>query len=164
RAKRAHMPDTSAHDVLNSLTAHIAVLDESGVIVAVNEAWKRFAIDNLLQDAGFCVGKNYLAICEQSCASDAGGTANSALAGLRSILRGETDVFTIEYPCHSPDEERWFCLRATRCAGARTAVVVSHENITLRRKSEDALRETERTLRQVLQQLEQALARERILS
>ena len=147
------MLETFAHDVLNSLTAHIAVLNERGVIIAVNEAWKRFAIDNVLQDTRFCIGTDYLAVCERSMPTDPDGTANAALDGLRAIMRGETDVFSIEYPCHSPAEERWFCLRATRPSGTRSGVVVAHENITLRRKSENALRETERMLRHVLETL-----------
>jgi hypothetical protein len=30
-------------DILNSLTSHVAVVNSAGVIVAVNEAWKRFS-------------------------------------------------------------------------------------------------------------------------
>ena len=39
------MSDSFADDVLNSLTAHIAVLDAGGVIIAVNDAWRRSARD-----------------------------------------------------------------------------------------------------------------------
>ncbi|HEY9248860.1 MAG TPA: PAS domain S-box protein, partial [Rariglobus sp.] len=46
-------------DVLDSLSAHVAVLDESGVIVAVNEAWRRFARENGAGDTD-PVGRNYL--------------------------------------------------------------------------------------------------------
>lgn len=144
---------TTAADVLNSLTAHIAVLDERGVIVTVNEAWKRFAAENGGEEGACSCGADYLGVCERSAATDADGTARSVLDGLKALMRGEVSVFSLEYPCHSPVTERWFFLRATRCSGAAQAFVVSHEDITLRRQSENALRETERTLRQVLETL-----------
>jgi len=143
----------AAGDVLNSLTAHIAVLDARGTILAVNQAWERFATDNGGHDPSSYIGMDYLAVCERSAASDPDGTVQSALDGLRAVLRGEADSFLLEYPCHSPTEERWFCLRATRSSGTERLLVVAHENITLRRQSENALRETERTLRQILETL-----------
>ena len=38
--------ETLSRDVLNALTARIAVLDERGIIVDVNDAWSRFASDH----------------------------------------------------------------------------------------------------------------------
>jgi len=147
------MFEASAGDVLNSLTAHIAVLDGRGVIVAVNDAWKRFAIENGGQDSASYVGIDYLATCERSAANDQDGTVKAALNGLRAVMHGEADSFLMEYPCHSPAQERWFCLRATRSPGTDEVFVVAHEDITLRRQSENSLRETERMLRQVLETL-----------
>ncbi|HEX7136685.1 MAG TPA: hypothetical protein VF219_02515 [Vicinamibacterales bacterium] len=53
-----HRP--SAADVLNALTAHIAVLDRDSGIVLVNDAWTRFANENGGPSGAF-VGANYLA-------------------------------------------------------------------------------------------------------
>jgi diguanylate cyclase (GGDEF)-like protein len=142
---------TSAREILDSFTAEIAVLDGSGTIIAVNEAWKRFGAKNGGAVDG--IGADYPAVCERAVASDPTGTAQATLDGLRALMRGETESFTLEYPCHSPEEERWYCLRATRFAGAETAFVVAHEDISARRRSENALRETERTLREVLETL-----------
>ena len=50
--------------VLDSLSAHIAVLDESGTIVAINQAWRRFAEDNGGGDQRLLAGANYLTICQ----------------------------------------------------------------------------------------------------
>ncbi len=55
-----------ARSVLNSLTAHIAVLDTQGVIIAVNEAWRRFAQDNGALHSEAYLGANYLTVCEGS--------------------------------------------------------------------------------------------------
>ncbi len=48
--------------VLDSLTAEVAVLDRNGMIVAVNKAWRQFAVENggLPETTG--VGVNYLNI------------------------------------------------------------------------------------------------------
>jgi len=143
------MPNEFANDVLNSLMAHIAVLDERGVIIAVNDSWTRFAAENGARTSD--VGADYLAVCEQAAANDQ--TAKSALDGLRALLRGDTDAFSLEYPCHSPSAERWFAFRVVRASGGRNAFVAAHEDITLRRQSENALRETEQTLRHVLDTL-----------
>jgi hypothetical protein len=55
-----------AAELLNSLTMGVAVLDENGTIIAVNEEWKRFARENGGDDQAFYVGTNYLAICESA--------------------------------------------------------------------------------------------------
>ncbi|MBD3307580.1 PAS domain S-box protein, partial [candidate division KSB3 bacterium] len=49
---------------LNALSANIAILDETGTIVAVNAAWQRFGEANGLQWADYGIGRNYLEVCE----------------------------------------------------------------------------------------------------
>lgn len=130
--------------VLNSLQAHIAVLDREGNIVAVNEAWRRFSGDNGGAAAGTDVGANYLAVCDAS-AGDDGAGAREVLEGVRAVLAGERPSFRAEYACHSPDEERWFMLYAAPLPGGRGGAVVSHLLITDRKRAE---RHLERRARQ----------------
>lgn len=116
---------------LDSLTAHIAVLDEHGAIVAVNAAWRRFAQTE--DGSSDHVGSNYVRVCEAS--SDALGKA--VARELRKIIAGDREVFELEYPCHSPSAQRWFLLRAARYKGpGPVRVVVAHEDITDRRQAE----------------------------
>ena len=49
---------------LDSLSAHIAVLDGHGTIVAVNKAWRQFARESGYVGHDFGVGLNYLSVCE----------------------------------------------------------------------------------------------------
>ena len=132
--------------ILNALPAHIALLDTEGVILAVNEAWRRFASANVLQSNDFFVGQNYLGVCESAhgdCAED----ARSAADGIRQVLRGEAKEFALEYPCHSPTEERWFRLMVTPLSEHQmTGVVVMHVNVTDRRRTEKILRENQQRL------------------
>ena len=133
-----------ARSVLNSLTAHIAVLDAQGVIVAVNEAWKLFARENGGAETNAYLGVNYLAVCEESLRRGKDEAVAAALRGLRAVMKGKQSEFSLDYPCHSPGEQRWFILRATRFPGeGPVQLVVAHENITQRKQADRELRESE---------------------
>jgi diguanylate cyclase (GGDEF)-like protein/PAS domain S-box-containing protein len=45
----------------------------------------------------------------------------------------------MEYPCHSPAEQRWFLAKVTPFKSNRANVVVAHENITERKRTESKL-------------------------
>jgi PAS domain S-box-containing protein len=123
--------------ILGSLTAHIAVLDDQGTIVAINKAWERFARENGDPDlAHTCGGVNYLAVCRAASDSD---VARATLDGIEALLARTRDYFTIEYPCHSPDEERWFVLHATPLDDEQRGVVIAHENISVRKRAQEDL-------------------------
>jgi diguanylate cyclase (GGDEF)-like protein len=153
-----------ARDVLNALSANIAVLDAGGTIVAVNDAWIRFARTNDAKDEAFYVGADYLAICEAALLQTDDDVLQQTVRGLRAMLNGASNQFSIEYPCHSPFEQRWFHLRATRLQDpARPGIVVAHENITQRKRAEEILAATERELRRAKEEMEHA-SRELVLA
>ncbi|EGV27696.1 multi-sensor hybrid histidine kinase [Thiorhodococcus drewsii AZ1] len=135
-----------AQATLDSLTEHLAILDETGKILAVNRAWRTFAQANPPLSANVCEGANYLEVCEQAYGADS-EEAPSVAAAMRSILRGEQDDFTMEYPCHSPNEQRWFAMRVTRFIGTGPSrLVVAHLDITARRCAEETTRKANREL------------------
>ncbi|KAA0577226.1 PAS domain-containing protein [Azospirillum sp. Sh1] len=124
-------------NVLDSLPEHIAVTDRTGRIVMVNAAWQGFAQRNGAPAMERCgVGTNYLDVCLTPEAPEKDGIGRAVHDGLRRILDGEADDFTIEYPCHSADEQRWFLMHATRLNDHDGGIVVSHINITNRRLME----------------------------
>jgi len=113
---------------LDSLSAHIAVLDEQGEIIMTNRAWEAFSLAANCRPNG--AGTNYL-----SARDNAGDDPEAARAGagLRAIISGEQTQYSAEYPCHGPAGEAWFVLRAVRFDGPGDAcVVVSHEDVTER--------------------------------
>lgn len=143
---------------LDALSAHIAILDASGTIISVNRTWLEFAREN---GAGSNVneGANYLAVCDGAHGPASEGAAEMA-EGIRAIIRGDRDEFHLEYPCHSPDEQRWFHAKATNFTGTlNRRVVVSHENITERKLAEIEIREHDIELARTLQELKEAQAR-----
>lgn len=115
--------------VLDSLAANIAVLDPKGEIVAVNSSWQEFAAANHMHNSDIGVGTNYLAVCRSAKADP---NARAALEGILRVMKGQESSFYHEYPCHSPDVQRWFALRATPLIDYPNFVVVSHEDITER--------------------------------
>jgi PAS domain S-box-containing protein len=135
-------------EVIDSLPTHIAVLDRNGAITAVNAAWRRFALENgadwTMKSVG--VGANYLQVCQSAKGADE-PDGNAIRAGLSQILDGELDFFSIEYPCHSPTERRWFLMTAAPLKSKGAGAVISHLNITERRLIEEKLRESEEQFR-----------------
>ncbi|MBK9603594.1 MAG: PAS domain S-box protein [Anaerolineales bacterium] len=120
-----------ADELLDSLPAHIAILNSQGEIIDVNESWKQFARENDCSDSKFYVGVNYLAVCEQALQSEHDDTVEKTLRGIHAVFRGEENEFLLEYPCNSPTEARWFTVRAKHFEyKGETYVIVLHENIT----------------------------------
>ena len=122
-------PEPFARSALDSLSAHIAILEESGVIVLVNETWRKFAASNGAV-GNVAEGANYLRVCESAVGKQFVDAAAFA-EGIRSVLSGQREEFALEYPCHSPTEKRWFVGRVTRFPGdGPPRAVVAHEEIT----------------------------------
>ncbi|MBX7259195.1 MAG: PAS domain-containing protein [Candidatus Hydrogenedentes bacterium] len=128
--------------ILDALTEHIAVLDQNGVILTVNDAWVRFAEKNgPIDTADVGPGTNYLDVCAK--AADCGDRqARMALEGIQGILDGAIDSFSMEYPCHSPEEQRWFIISVTPIGEGFSGAVVVHTDITDRRIAEESLHQT----------------------
>ena len=135
-----------AEAVLNSLSAHIAILDEKGIILKTNRAWKEFAMSNHIQVRPDMIGVNYLNLCECAEGDDSENARNVA-RGIRKVIEGEEAEFVLDYPCHSPSEKRWFYMRVTPMTGpGPLRIVVSHENITALKLTEEALKKREAEL------------------
>ena len=134
----------------DALSGHIAVLDESSTILEVNEAWRRFADENQFTGAGYGVGARYLQDCEQTFPQ--GGEAAAYAKGINDVIAGRRTSFETEYPCHSPTEQRWFVMRVTRIQRpGPVRIVIVHDNITLRKRVEVALRESEAFNRSIIE-------------
>ncbi len=143
--------------ILDALSAHIAVLDERGTILEVNKAWLRFAEDNPPVKSNLAQGANYLAVCDAATGPFSQEATPFAHA-IRAVLNGQCEQITIEYPCHSPDEQRWFNGIVTRFVLDGTPyAVVAHENITQRKLAELSLRESEEKFHQLFEQSQDGL-------
>ncbi len=136
--------------ILDALPAHIALLDAQGIILSVNKAWHGFAITNVFHAPGHGIGLNYLEVCDRA-RGDFSAEAHQVAAGVRSVLGGTEKSFSIEYPCHSPAEQRWFLLIVTPLVeGRRSGAVVMHVNITERKQAQTNLSKSEAMLRGIM--------------
>ena len=124
---------------LDALPAHIALLDSRGIILGVNEAWRRFALDNGFPGESQGVGDDYLGVCAKACAHGC-EEAEAVAAGIRAVLSGAAERFEMEYPCHAESQRRWFRLMVTPLPGEpRSGAVVMHVDVTARRLAEERL-------------------------
>jgi len=147
--------DELALTVLNSLSAHIAILDKNGVILETNRAWRHFSVKSGMPEDHDDRGSNYLAVCEATKGSDA-GDAQKVAAGIRAVIGGELEEFLHDYPCHSEDGPHWYYMRAIRMSGdGPMRVVASHEEITALKLTEEALRKSQEELIEQKQSLEE---------
>jgi len=132
--------------VLNSVTAEIAVLDRDGLILTVNEAWLRYSQECAAEFGPGAnsteVGANYLATCQGVKADSAAGDDLSAQDGIRAVLDGRLPRFYLEYPCRSPQQQRWLSMSVTPLGGeALQGAVVSLEDISERIQMEKQVRD-----------------------
>ena len=115
--------------VVDSLAEHLAVVDAQGTITLVNAAWRRYAAAN--GDPSLAVsgpGSNYLRVTAQAALVDE--HARSAHDGLAAVLRGDLPLFTLRYPCHTPDRRQWFLMHVAAVGHPAAGAVVSHIDVT----------------------------------
>ena len=112
---------------LDAISAHVAILDEKGVILEVNAAWRQFAEDNGFSGTQYGIGMNYLDVCQR--ASDP--EARIAAEGIRAVMDQQQDEFYLEYPCCGPHSQRWYVMRVTRFVwDDDLRLIVAHQEIT----------------------------------
>ena len=126
--------------VLDAITEHIVVINEIGEIQYVNQSWAKFGTNNDCRIGADWSGVNYISECDRASAmgDDFGTKAGS---GIRSVINNGVPIFYFEYPCHSPEEKRWFMMRVTPLRASRgDYFVISHQNITERKLAEEEIR------------------------
>ena len=145
RQEAQHASEAFKQSVLDSIPSQIAVLDRHGVITAVNTSWRRFAPENGAQPAKpgqpvqqVEVGANYLAVCAAS-SGESAADGRETHAGILAVLEGRLPDFSLEYPCHSPEQQRWFITTVAPLGELGHGAVISRNDVTQRKLAELAL-------------------------
>jgi len=129
-------------NILNTLPANIALLDEKGIIIDVNDCWRHFAGQNSFIGSSHAIGENYIKVTAAAKGNEK-EDGKFVSMGIKSVLNKLTDSFEYEYPSHTNKEERWFRMIVTPLLEREQGgVVVMHLNITEQKKNAVALEAT----------------------
>jgi len=130
--------DRFLNSIMSSISEHIVVIDQAGMIQFVNKAWVVFSQANscLIEESGWW-RVNYLQVCDDSAAAgEEYGTV--AGEGIREVIKQSLSLFSLEYPCHSPEEKRWFMMKVTPFQlDGLDYCTISHQNVTDRKCAEE---------------------------
>jgi PAS domain S-box-containing protein len=122
--------------ILSSMPTSVAVLDDAGTIVAVNEFWRRWAQDDAAgAREGMLEGRNCLEIWRGR-SRDGVAHAEEIAEAIEGVLDGSRASFTGEYQSANADGRRWCALSVVPRVGPTHGAVVSLTDITQRRSAE----------------------------
>ena len=96
---------------LDALSAHVAVVDRNGNVVATNAAWRKFAEET--EPTSMCQRWGQLSAGMRCGCRARRSDAAIIASSLREVLSGGSYSWSHEYACHSPTEQRWFTCRIT---------------------------------------------------
>ena len=143
---------------MDTLSAHLCVIDEDGTIIAVNKAWNDFAMANPPVTANVSEGSGYLKVCD-AVHDDESVEAAGFARGIRSVISGELEEFSMIYECSSPTEQRWFIgkVRPFPESGYRR-FVIEHHNITDLKLAQNSLKAQQELLEELNRSLEKRVS------
>ncbi|HZM92553.1 MAG TPA: ATP-binding protein [Vicinamibacterales bacterium] len=121
--------------VLRSMRNAVAITDAEGVIIDANESWAAAERkhDPLRLD-GVALRRNYLE--QHRATAEHNQHAGRLVKGLELVLAGQRKLFEMEYVCGPPDQLRWFSLSIVPLWGEQRGAVITHSDITKRRREE----------------------------
>ena len=122
-------PETDLNATLiNSLLAHVAVIDDTGILLKTNKTWKQFD-DKQVQIKRGQVGDNYIAMLQKA-VEFGNDYALKILLGLNNILQDNKQTFSLTYPISTDTNSFWFKMTVRPCNDDRTQFMMIHEDIS----------------------------------
>jgi light-regulated signal transduction histidine kinase (bacteriophytochrome) len=113
------------------------------VVIVANDRWPELT-----------AGMDYLGFSRQAAGSGE-PVAAEALASIESVLGGQKQEASFEYPCHTPTQEGWYLMEVTRPPPHVGGAIITHTEITGRKQAEDRLRRATGELARSNRDLEQ---------
>jgi PAS domain S-box-containing protein len=137
--------------ILNALPPNIVLLNEAGKIVAVNDSWRKFTLANNLGVPKYGIGYSYIAISEKATGVN-GLTGKKIEKGIREVIAGVRDEFSIEYSCYQGSKKVWFQLIVAPLTDkTNKGAVVLHIDITDRKLAEELLLQSKANLQTIFE-------------
>jgi len=128
----------ASYEIIDALPEQIAIIDHNGTITTTNRAWDEFARRNLRKPENLLEGGNYLKILE-TLTKKGKIQRTEFLLGLREVLAGSLEEFSMEIFSINDGEKSWFLSRGTRLIGKNNEpyVIITHAPITKLKKAEN---------------------------
>lgn len=128
-----------ARAAINSLSAHIAIVNRTGMVEAVNNRWPELA--QLLGEHGLHIqpGSNYIEACRQHRNGETAQEQDFA-AGLEAVLNRARPHYSMEYALRQNGQQKWLQAKV-RPFYLRDAIfaIVAHEDVTEMRQTQEEL-------------------------
>ncbi len=116
--------------IVNSLSPHIAILDENGEVLAVNNAWREFSKLNPPLPHSLAEGDNYLYTCQMGLLKE-NPEAEAFCQAFQALCKDALLEFSLEFSSLLHDGPRWFLGKMTSFPSmSRKHIVLAHEDIT----------------------------------
>ena len=134
KIQRLRQREAFTRNALNFASARIAIMDDLGIIIMVNEAWRAAANRNppLHKTTALCEGANYLEILDKVKGLEKENASETASA-IRDLTTNPGKKFVFKYPCHSPSKKHWFIAELSSFnEGKETCLIISHQEISER--------------------------------
>jgi PAS domain S-box-containing protein len=142
--------------ILSALFSSIGVIDKNGLIISTNKKWEDFAQSDNVTLIKTGVGSNYIDACNNSI-KNGDKLASRALAGIRSILSSNEDLFELEYNCDWENEKKWFQIRVTPLIGDNRGAVIAHSDVTNQKVQQQQIVESEMRYRSLFEKMHEGL-------
>jgi PAS domain S-box-containing protein len=127
--------------LLDSLLAHIAIVDQEGIILDANEAWKSFNTKNGIIKRSD-IGTNYF-LDLQHAVELGNDYALKFILGMKKVLQGDDDSFSLTYPLQTENDTFWFKLTLRPCNKDKTQFIMIHEDVSSSVQANNQLKETQ---------------------
>lgn len=133
-----------ASSIMNSLPTPIGVLDENGMLLSVNEAWKSDAREQSFFGDRCPQNCDYLSVCRNT--DDSIG--QTIALEIEKVIQSQAKSMTVTYPVSSESgRPAWFTTEIHPCSGSgRAKAIVVHQDVTERKLLEQGRSDKESAL------------------
>jgi PAS domain S-box-containing protein len=140
--------------ILAALPVHVAVLNREGAVIAVNDARIDSGDGNSLPEAIALASRLRR---DEPFAEGASTEVYRAVKMIEAVCRGASGGRQLEYRADRGTTECWYLMTAEPLRGDEQGAVVTHLDITERKRSEMAVRESEERFRRMADALPVAI-------
>ncbi|WP_421773515.1 PAS domain S-box protein [Gracilimonas sp.] len=126
--------------ILNSLNAHVAILNHEGIVTAFNTKWKAHREDHEENWSHPGLNKNILSVLQQPLASG-NECALRLLLGIKDILSGERESFETRCKVYGETQVKTFSA-TVKPLGTDEGAILIYEDISAQIQSQTYLKET----------------------